>query len=162
MKRIYSVLVENRAGVLYKVAGLFSRRNFNIDSLVVGETNDRSVSCMTIVSSGDERTIEQVEKQLNKKLDVIKVKTFDDYESVTRELLLMKVKYNRENRRDIMENCDIMGAQIVDMSRNIMMIQLCDAPERVDLLIEMLRTVSIVEIARTGCVALTKCNEKTG
>ena len=162
MKRIYSVLVENRAGVLYKVAGLFSRRNFNIDSLVVGETNDRSVSCMTIVSSGDERTIEQVEKQLNKKLDVIKVKTFDDNESITRELLLMKVKYNRENRRDIMENCGIMGAQIVDMSRNIMMIQLCDAPERVDLLIEMLRTVSIVEIARTGCVALTKCNEKTG
>ena len=76
MKRIYSVLVENRAGVLAKVAGLFSRRNFNIDSLVVGETNDRAVSCMTIVSSGDERTIEQVEKQLNKKLDVIKVKTF--------------------------------------------------------------------------------------
>ncbi|MBQ7678504.1 MAG: acetolactate synthase small subunit [Butyrivibrio sp.] len=159
MKRIYSVLVENRAGVLSKVAGLFSRRNFNIDSLVVGETNDREVSCMTIVSSGDARTIEQIEKQLNKKLDVIKVKTFNEGASITRELLLMKVKYNRENRRDIMENCDIMGAKIVDMSRNLMMIQFCDTPERVNLLIEMLRTVSIVEIARTGCVALTKCGE---
>ena len=159
MKRIYSVLVENRAGVLAKVAGLFSRRNFNIDSLVVGETNDRAVSCMTIVSSGDERTIEQVEKQLNKKLDVIKVKTFHENDSVTRELLLMKVRYNRENRRDIMENCEIMGARIVDMSKNLMMIQLCDTPERVNLLIEMLRTVSILEMARTGVVALTKCNE---
>ena len=82
-KRIYSVLVENRSGVLCKVAGLFSRRCFNIDSLAVGETDDPEVSCMTIVSSGDERTIEQIEKQLNKKLDVIKVKTFDDSQSIS-------------------------------------------------------------------------------
>ena len=86
MKRIYSVLVENRAGVLSKVSGLFSRRNFNIDSLVVGETADKSVSCMTIVSSGDERTIEQIEKQLNKKLDVIKIKTYEENDAVSREL----------------------------------------------------------------------------
>ena len=78
MKRIYSVLVENRSGVLMKVAGLFSRRMFNIDSLAVGETDDPKVSRITIVSSGDERTIEQIEKQLNKKLDVIKVKTFEE------------------------------------------------------------------------------------
>ena len=81
-KRIYSVLVENRSGVLCKVAGLFSRRCFNIDSLAVGETDDPHVSCMTILSSGDERTIEQIEKQLNKKLDVIKVKTFDENQSI--------------------------------------------------------------------------------
>jgi acetolactate synthase-1/3 small subunit len=159
MKRIYSVLVENRAGVLSKVAGLFSRRNFNIDSLVVGETNSSDISCMTIVSSGDERTIEQIEKQLNKKLDVIKVKTFEDNESISRELAIMKVKYNKENRRDIMENCEIMKAQIIDMSKNLMMIQICDTPERVGVLIDMLKSVSIVEIARTGTVALTKCNE---
>ncbi|MCR4902898.1 MAG: acetolactate synthase small subunit [Butyrivibrio sp.] len=159
MKRIYSVLVENRAGVLCKVAGLFSRRNFNIDSLVVGETADKAVSCMTIVSSGDERTIEQIEKQLNKKLDVIKVKTFKESTSVNRELMLIKVKYNRENRRDIMENCEIMHAQIVDMSKNLMMIQICDTTERIELFISMLKSVSIVEIARTGTVALTKCNE---
>ena len=126
MKRIYSVLVENRAGVLSKVAGLFSRRNFNIDSMVVGETADRAVSCMTIVSTGDERTIEQIEKQLNKKIDVIKVKTFKESMSINRELMLIKVKYNRDNRRDIMENCQIMGASIVDMSKNMMVIQICD------------------------------------
>ena len=114
---------------------------------------------MTIVSSGDERTIEQIEKQLNKKLDVIKVKTFKESTSINRELMLIKVKYNRENRRDIMENCEIMHAQIVDMSKNLMMIQICDTTERIELFISMLKSVSIVEIARTGTVALTKCNE---
>ena len=116
MKKIYSVLVENRSGVLAKVAGLFSRRCFNIDSLAVGETDDPKVSCMTIVSSGNERTIEQIEKQLNKKLDVIKVKTFNEENSISREMMLMKVKYNKSNRRDIMEICEIMKAQIGDMS----------------------------------------------
>lgn len=159
MKRIYSVLVENRSGVLCKVAGLFSRRCFNIDSLAVGETDDAAVSCMTIVSSGDKRTIEQIEKQLNKKLDVIKVKTFDEAGSINRELLLMKVKYNKSNRRDIMEICEIMNAQIVDMSKNMMLIQMCDTPERVQLLISMFKTVSIVEVARTGTLALQKCSE---
>lgn len=157
MKRIYSVLVENRSGVLCKVAGLFSRRCFNIDSLAVGETDDPEVSCMTIVSSGDERTIEQIEKQLNKKLDVIKVKTFDENKSISRELMLVKVKYNRSNRRDIMENCDIMKAQIVDMSKNMMIIQICDVPERIHLFLKMLQSISIVEVARTGTLALPKC-----
>ena len=119
MRRIYSILVENRSGVLCKVAGLFWRRCFNIESIVVGETDDKSVSNMIIVSSGDQRTLEQIEKQLNKKLDVIKVKTFNETESINRELLLVKIKYNRTNRRDIMENCDIMGARIVDMSGNL-------------------------------------------
>ena len=159
MKKIYSVLVENRSGVLCKVAGLFSRRSFNIDSLAVGETDDSAVSCMTIVSSGDKRTIEQIEKQLNKKLDVIKVKTFGESESISRELMLIKVKYNRGNRRDIMENCDIMKAQIVDMSKNMMIIQICDVPERIQLFIKMLRTISIVEVARTGTLALQKCKD---
>ena len=162
MKRIYSVLVENRSGVLCKVAGLFSRRCFNIDSLAVGETDDSAVSCMTIVSSGDKRTIEQIEKQLNKKLDVIKVKTFDEINSISRELLLMKVKYNKNNRRDIMEICEIMNAQIVDMSKNMMLIQMCDIPERIQLLISMFKSVSIVEVARTGTLALQKCNETEG
>ncbi len=123
----------------------------------MGETDDPAVSCMTIVSSGDERTIEQIEKQLNKKLDVIKVKTFDENKSISRELMLIKVKYNRNNRRDIMENCDIMKAQIVDMSKNMMIIQICDVPERIQLFIKMLQTISIVEVARTGTLALPKC-----
>lgn len=158
-KRIYSVLVENRSGVLCKVAGLFSRRCFNIDSLAVGETQDKAVSCMTIVSSGDERTIEQIEKQLNKKLDVIKVKTYDEQQCISRELMLVKVKYNKSNRRDIMELCEIMKAQIVDMSKNYMMIQICDTMDKIELMLQMLRGISIVEVARTGTLALSKCSE---
>ncbi len=158
-KRIYSVLVENRSGVLCKVAGLFSRRSFNIDSLAVGETDDNVVSCMTIVSSGDERTLEQIEKQLNKKLDVIKVKTYEEKQCVTRELMLMKVKYNKNNRREIMEICEVMNAQIVDMSIHYMMIQICDTPERIRLLLNMFQSISIVEVARTGTLALAKCME---
>ena len=157
MKRIYSVLVENRAGVLCKVAGLFWRRCFNIDSLAVGETDDHNVSNMVIVSSGDRRTLEQIEKQLNKKLDVIKVKTFDETESINRELLLIKVKYNRSTRKDIMENCEIMGARIVDMSGTNMMIEMCDTPERVQIFLNSLKGISIMEIARTGTLAMMKC-----
>lgn len=159
MKRIYSVLVENRSGVLCKVAGLFSRRCYNIDSLAVGETDDPSVSCMTIVSSGDQRTIEQIEKQLNKKLDVIKVKTFNEPQSICRELMLLKIKYNKGNRRDILEICDVMKADIVDMSKNLMILQICDVPEKIKLFINMLQSISIVEVARTGTLALPKCME---
>lgn len=159
MKRIFSVQVENRAGVLSKIAGLFARRCYNIDSLVVGETDDRTISCMTIVSSGDERIMQQIEKQLNKKLDVIKVKTFAEQQCITRELMLIKIKYNKNNRREIMELCEIMKVDVVDMSKHFMMLQICDTPERVKLLINMLQSVSIVEVARTGTLALAKCAE---
>lgn len=159
MRRIYSVLVENRSGVLCKVAGLFSRRCFNIDSLAVGETDDPTASRMTIVSGGDERTIEQIEKQLNKKLDVIKVNTYSEQQCVSRELMLVKVKYNKNNRREIMELCEIMKADVVDISRHFMMLQICDTPERVKLLLGLLRSVSIAEVARTGTVALARCGE---
>lgn len=158
MKRLYSVLVENRSGVLSKVAGLFARRSFNIDSLAVGETDDPNVSCITIVSSGEDRTLEQIEKQLNKKIDVIKIKTFAEEESVSRELMLVKVKYNKSNRREIMEICEILNAKIVDMSKNLMMLQICDTPEKTSLLIQMLASVSVVEVARTGTLALQKCS----
>ncbi len=157
MKRIFSVLVENHAGVLGKVAGLFSRRCYNIDSLVVGETFDPDVSCMTIVSSGDDRTLEQIEKQLNKKIDIIKVKTFDENRSISRELMLVKLKYTKSNRRDIMEICDIMKAEIVDMSKSQMMIQICDLPDKIQLFMDMLKSISVVEVARTGTLALQKC-----
>ncbi len=157
MKKIYSVLVENRSGVLSKVSGLFARRCFNIESLAVGETDDPNVSCMTIVSGGDMRTIEQIEKQLNKKLDVIKVKTFDEESSISRELMLLKVKYNKNNRKDIMEIVSAMKAEIVDMSQNLMIIQICDKPERTRMMIKLLAGISVVEIARTGTLALSKC-----
>lgn len=159
MKRIYSILVENRAGVLNKVAGLFSRRAYNIESLAVGETDDPEVSCMTIVSSGSENIIEQIEKQLNKKIDIIKVKTFGEEKSITRELMLVKVKYNKDNRKDVIEIAQIMKADIVDTSKNLMILQICDTPERTKMLITMLQSISIVECARTGALALTKCSE---
>ena len=160
MKRIYSVLVENRAGVLSRVAGLFWRRCFNIDSLAVGETEDRTVSNMVIVTSGEERTLEQIEKQLNKKIDIIKVRTFSESEGICRELLLVKIRYNRENRKDIMENCEIMGARIVDLGKQAMTIQICDTPERIEMFLDTLKTVSIVEIARTGTLAMLKIREQ--
>lgn len=159
MKRIYSVLVENRSGVLCKVAGLFSRRSFNIESLAVGETDDPTVSCITIVSSGNDRTLEQIEKQLNKKIDIIKVRTFDEPESISREMMLLKVKYNKNNRKDILEICEMTKAQIVDMSKSQLMIQICDVPDKVQTLIHLLQGISIVEVARTGTLALTKCQD---
>ena len=160
MRRIFSVLVENRSGVLSKVAGLFARRSFNIDSLAVGETDDAAVSLMTILSSGTEQTLEQIEKQLNKKLDIIKVKTFDEDRAISRELMLIKVKYNKGNRREIMEICEVMKAEIVDMSQHLMIIQICDTPEKIRLMISMLQQISIVEVASTGTLALSKCMDE--
>ena len=157
MKRLYSILVENRSGVLSKVSGLFARRCFNIDSLAVGETDDPAVSCITIVSSGEKGTLEQIEKQLNKKIDVIKIKTFSEDESISRELMLVKIKYTKSNRKEIMEICEIMDAKIVDMSKTLMLIQICDTPEKTALLLKMLNGVPIIEVARCGTLALQKC-----
>ena len=159
MKRIYSILVENRSGVLAKVAGLFWRRCFNIDSLTVGETEDSAVSNMVIVSSGEERTLQQVEKQLNKKLDIIKVRTFQDSQGILRELLMVKLRYKRDNRKDIMENCQILGATIVELSKSQMVIEMCDTPERINMFLETLKSVSILECARTGTLAMLKIAE---
>ena len=159
MKRIFSVLVENRSGVLTKVSGLFARRSFNIDSLAVGETENAEVSCMTIVSSGSARTMEQIEKQMNKKLDVIKIRSFENWQAVARELCLVKVRYNRSNKMEIMATCSLAGAQIVDSSKNMMLIQICDTPEKVQAMLELLHGVSIVEVARTGTLALPPCGE---
>ena len=159
MKRIYSVLVENRSGVLAKVAGLFWRRCFNIDSLTVGETEDSAISNMVIVSSGEERTLEQVEKQLNKKLDTIKVRTFTENQGLCRELLMVKLRYKRDNRKDIMENCQILGAKIAELSKSQMIIEMCDTPERINMFLDTLKTVSILECARTGTLAMLKISE---
>ena len=159
MKRIYSVLVENRSGVLAKVAGLFWRRCFNIDSLTVGETEDSAVSNMVIVSSGEERTLEQVEKQLNKKLDIIKVRTFTENQGLCRELLMVKLRYKKDNRKDIMENCQILGAKIAELSNSQMIIEMCDTPERINMFLDTLKSVSILECARTGTLAMLKISE---
>lgn len=156
MRRIMSVLVENKAGVLSRTSGLFSRRGFNIESLAVGETEDKTVSRMTIVVSGDERMIEQVEKQLNKQIDVIKVKTLEMDTSTRRELVLIKVGASQQNRGEIIDICQIMKAKIVDLSHTTLTVEMCDRPERCNLLLEMLSSYGISELARTGMIALQK------
>ena len=156
MRGIFSLLVENRSGVLSKTAGLFARRGYNIDSLAVGETENREISNMTIVSTGDSRVIEQIEKQLNKKIDVIKVRRLQELQSVTRELIMMKVSYNNTTRKDIMEVCMIMGAKISHVSTKTMIVELDASPDVTNSFIKIMQPYGIVEVARTGVIALQK------
>ena len=156
MRGIFSVLVENKAGVLSKTAGLFARRGFNIDSLAVGETEDKDVSSMTIISTGDERIMEQIEKQLNKKIDVIKVRRFSETKVVTRELLMIKVTYTNATRADIMEICSITNAHIADLAPKTMVIELTAKTTKIDRFIKLMQPFGIVEIARTGAVAIQR------
>ena len=156
MKHTFSVLVENRAGVLSRIAGLFARRAFNIESLVVGVTEDPAFSRVTIVAEGSDYTVEQVEKQLNKLIDVIKVRTINPAELISRELVLIKVNAGQTERSDIMNIAEIMDAKILDISRATMTLELADTSERIDLFTELLRPFAIREIARTGTVALQK------
>lgn len=157
MKKIFSVSVENRSGVLSKVAGLFSRRAYNIESLTVGETHDPTISNMTIVSSGSGHDLEQIEKQLNKKLDVIKVRTFKEEEAVLREIIFIKLKYTAADRANLLEICQICKAEIVDSTDTYMILFLCDTPDRVDKFIDMVRKFNITDISRTGTLAMKKC-----
>lgn len=156
MKQILTVLVENRSGVLSRTAGLFARRGFNIESLAVGETADPTISRMTIVVEGDARIIEQVEKQLNKQVDVIKVRTLDAEHATRRELALLKVNASPQNRGQITDIADIMKAEIVDLSPATMTIMIADRPDKVRQIMGMLEPYGIAEIARTGMVALQK------
>ena len=156
MKGIFSVLVENQSGVLSQISGLFARRGFNIDSLAVGETEHHDVSSMTIVSTGDERTIDQIEKQLNKKLDVIKVRRLSGSHSVMREMMLVKVGHTLQTRPQILEICMICGAKIVHMSPKTMIIEMHATPEEIESFIALMKNYGILEIQRTGTVALQK------
>ena len=149
-------MVENKDGVLSGISGLFARRGFNIDSLAVGETEKHDVSSMTIVSTGDQRTIDQIEKHLNKKLDVIKVRRLEETRSVLLEMLLIKVSYNLSNRASLIELCNVMGAKIVHLSARNMVIEFHAAPDTVEEFIELVRNFGIQEIQRTGVIAMTK------
>ena len=160
MTNTIAVLVENRAGVLDRVVGLFSRRAFNIESLAVGVTDDPTVSRITIVVNGDEAVVEQVEKQLNKLIDVIKVRTLEANRYTGRELVLVKVNANAKTRADIMTICELMGAKVSDISTGSLTLELSDTPERIETFEAMLRPFSILELARTGVIALQKGNGK--
>ena len=156
MQYTISILVENQPGVLYKVSGLFARRGFNIDSLAVGETEDHTISRITIVVNGDEHIVEQVEKQLNKLIEVIKVRTLEENALIGRELMLLKVNANNKTRQDIMTICEIMGAKVTDISPTSLTLELSDTPDRLDTFQSMMRPFSILEVARTGMVAVQK------
>ena len=156
MKQTISVLVENQAGVLNRITSLFSRRAFNIDSLAVGVTDDPSVSRITIIVDSGNSVVEQVEKQLNKLVEVIKVRTLDEAGMIGRELMILKVSANSRTRGDIMTICNICGAKVADLSPTSISIELSDTPDRVNTFEELMRPFNILEVARTGMIALQK------
>lgn len=156
MKHTISVLVENHAGVLSRVSGLFSRRGFNIDSLAVGRTDDPAVSRITIVADGDEHTAQQIEKQLNKLVDTMKVRTLAPDELLARELQLIKVNATSAQRSEILTICDIMGAKIIDMTSNTLTIEISDSTVHLNRIHDLLAGYGIKEIVRTGVIAIQK------
>lgn len=156
MKQTISVLVENHSGVLSKIAGLFSRRAFNIDSLAVGVTDDPTISRITIVVDGNEYTVEQVEKQLNKLIDVIKVKRLAYDELLARELLLVKISASPDKRSEIMTIAEIMNAKIIDITLTSMTLEASDSSVHLARLEEILKPYGIIEIVRTGTIAIQK------
>jgi len=156
MKTTLSVLVENHPGVLSRIAGLFSRRGFNIDSLAVGTTENPDISRMTIVVEGDEYVVEQVKKQLNKLVDVIKVSKISPEDSVTRELVLIKVDAEPHMRSEIIQIAEIFRANIVDVSRKSLTIELTGDKDKVKAFEELLKPFGIKELVRTGIIAINR------
>ena len=161
MKHIISVLVENKFGVLARVANLFSARGFNIDSLAVGETEDATVSRMTIVVAGDERILEQVTKQLYKLIDVIKVQDLTKEDFLDRELVLIKVTASGDKRSEVMQIVDIFRANIVDVNTRSVVVEMTGDRNKIQALINLLAPFGIKEITRTGRIAMAR-REKNG
>ena len=160
MKQTISVLVENQAGVLNRITGLFSRRAFNIESLAVGVTDDPTISRITIIVDSGNSVVEQVEKQLNKLVEVIKVRVIEEDKMIGRELMIIKVNATTKTRPDIMNVCQIMGGKIDDISPTSMTLELSDTTERVELFQSLLRPFSILEVVRTGMIAVQKGSGK--
>ena len=156
MRHTLAVLVENKSGVLTRVAGLFSRRGYNIDSLAVGVTEDPTISRMTIVVRGDDHVLEQVTKQLNKLIDVIKVTDLGADESVERELALIKVVADANNRSEIIQIVDIFRARIIDVAAKSMTIEVTGDEGKIMGIEQLLRPFGIKEMVRTGKVAMTR------
>ncbi len=154
MQHTLSVLVENEFGVLARVAALFSGRGFNIDSLSVAPTNDMTISRMTIVTRGDEQILEQITKQLNKLIDIIKVLDFTDGDAVGREMALIKVTAEDESRAEVLRIADIFRAKIIDVTPRSYTIEATGAPAKIDAILELLRPLGLKELVRTGPVAI--------
>lgn len=156
MKHTLSVIVENKPGVLTRVAGLFSRRGFNIDSLAVGPTQDPTMSRMTIVVEAEEHSLEQITKQLNKLINVIKISDLDPHKSVSRELLLVKVNSTSKNRAEILEIAGIFRANIIDVSVKSLTLEITGTPDKLAAIRELLQPYGIMELARTGKISLLR------
>ncbi len=156
MRHTISVMVENEFGVLSRVSGLFSGRGFNIESLSVAETLDPSVSRMTIVTSGNDAIVEQILKQLNKLISVIKVVDLTDAETVDRELVLIKVNAESETKAEVLRLVDIFRAQVVDVAPRCYTIEMTGDEEKVNALVQLLKPIGIREIVRTGLVSIAR------
>jgi acetolactate synthase-1/3 small subunit len=161
VRHTISVLVENKFGVLARVAGLFSGRGYNIDSLTVGPTHDQSMSKMTIVTSGDDSVLEQIQKQLKKLVEVVEVTDLTGSGFVARELMLLKVKAPPAHRHEIIQITDIFKASIVHVTHAALVIEVTGRSEKIDAFIELMEPFGIIELARTGRVALARSPEPT-
>ena len=160
-RAVFSILVDNSSGVLSRVAGLFSRRGYNIDSLTVGETLDPKLSRMTITVTGDDDILEQIEKQLAKLVDVSKIQMLPADASVCRELILIKVAAKPEDRAQVIAIADIFRAKIVDVGEESMMIELTGNESKLDACTKLLEKFTILELARTGITGLSRGSENS-
>ena len=153
-----SVLVENKPGVLARVAALFSRRGFNIESLAVGPTERPELSRITILVSVEEQPLEQVTKQLNKLINVLKIVELEDSEAVLRELLLVKVRTDDQTRRAVLETVELFKAKVVDVAPDVLTIEVTGPPPKLDAMITMLEPYGIRELVQSGMVAMGRGN----
>ena len=154
MKHTLSVLVENKPGVLTRVAGLFARRGFNIQSLAVGASEDPNLSRMTITIDGAEHPIDQVTKQLHKLINVVKIRDLDPHSLVASELMLIKVAAEGEKRTDVLQIAEIFKAKIVDVERRSLVLRAVGATDKLEALLEMLQPIGVLEVTRTGIIAI--------
>ena len=155
-KRVLSLLVDNTSGVLSRVAGLFSRRGYNIDSLTVGETADPRYSRMTVVVSGDELILDQITKQLAKLIDVVDIKILEGENSVSRELVLVKVRVDAQERQSIITIANVFRGNIIDVGSDSLIIELTGQQSKIDAFIQLLEGYEILELARTGITGLSR------
>lgn len=156
MQRVFSLLVDNNPGVLSRVSGLFSRRGYSIDSITAGVTADPRFTRITIVASGDELILSQIEKQVRKLEDVIEIKVLQQEDSVYRELIMVKVRANKTERTEIISVADIFRAKIVDVEKDSLMVELTGNGSKVDAFLELLEGYEILELARTGITGLQR------
>jgi acetolactate synthase-1/3 small subunit len=156
MRHTISVLVENKFGVLTRIAGMFSGRGFNIDTLNVGPTLDPSTSRMTLVVRGDDTVLEQVTKQLNKLVDVIEIQDFREDQFVDRELLLLRVKVDARTRAEVMQICDIFRAKIIDVQHRGVAIEVTGNESKINKFLLLMENFGISDLTRTGKVALAR------